>query len=64
MSVVSQFLQSPGDSHWDAAIHILRYIKGTPGQGLLHEDKGHTLVIGYSDADWALSPSNRRSTSG
>ncbi|RVW32397.1 Retrovirus-related Pol polyprotein from transposon TNT 1-94 [Vitis vinifera] len=27
VSVVSQFLQSPCDSHWDAVIRILRYIK-------------------------------------
>ena len=31
VSVVSQFLQSPCDSDWDAIIHIFRYIKGTPG---------------------------------
>ena len=31
MRVVSQFLQSPCDSHWDAAIRILRYVKGTLG---------------------------------
>ncbi|RVW62553.1 Retrovirus-related Pol polyprotein from transposon RE2 [Vitis vinifera] len=36
VSVVSQFLQSPCDSHWDAVIH----------------------------ADWAGSPTDRRSTSG
>ncbi|RVW74296.1 Retrovirus-related Pol polyprotein from transposon RE2 [Vitis vinifera] len=33
VSVVSQFLQLPCDSHWDAVIRILRYIKSTPGQG-------------------------------
>ena len=64
MSVVSQFLQSPCDSHWDVVVHILRYIKGTPGQGVLYENKGHTQVVGYSDADWAGSPTNRRSTLG
>ena len=42
VSVVSQFLQSPCDSHWDAIVRILRYIKGTPGQGVLHENRGHT----------------------
>ena len=35
VSVVSQFLQSPCNSHWDAVIRILRYIKGTPNQGML-----------------------------
>ncbi|RVW33893.1 putative mitochondrial protein [Vitis vinifera] len=64
VSVVSQFLQSPCDSHWDAVIRILRYIKRTPGQGVLYENRGHTQVVGYTDADWAGSPTDRRSTSG
>ncbi|RVW91347.1 Retrovirus-related Pol polyprotein from transposon RE2 [Vitis vinifera] len=64
VSVVSQFLQSPCDSHWDAVIRILRYIKSTPGQGVLYENRGHTQVVGYTDADWADSPTDRRSTSG
>ena len=64
VSVVSQFLQSPCDSHWDAVVRILRYIKGTPGQGMLYENKGHTQVVGYSDVDWVGSPTDRRSTSG
>ncbi|RVX15359.1 Retrovirus-related Pol polyprotein from transposon TNT 1-94 [Vitis vinifera] len=64
VSVVSQFLQSPCDSHWDTVIRILRYIKSTPGQGVLYENRGHTQVVGYTDADWAGSPTDRRSTSG
>ncbi|RVW22230.1 Retrovirus-related Pol polyprotein from transposon RE2 [Vitis vinifera] len=51
-------------SHWDAVIRILRYIKSTPGQGVLYENRGHTQVVGYTDADWAGSPTDRRSTSG
>ncbi|RVW82205.1 Retrovirus-related Pol polyprotein from transposon RE2 [Vitis vinifera] len=64
VSVVSQFLQLPCDNHWDVVIRILRYIKGTSGQGMLYEDKGHTQIVGYTDADWASSPSDRCSTSG
>ena len=45
-------------------VHILRYIKGTLGQGVLYENRGHTQVVGYSDADLASSPTDRRSTSG
>ena len=59
VSVVNQFLQSPCDSHWDAVIRILRYIKGTPGQGVLYENRGHTQVIGYCDADWAALAGRR-----
>ncbi|RVX05134.1 Retrovirus-related Pol polyprotein from transposon RE1 [Vitis vinifera] len=62
-------LGDPGEisatcSHWDAVIRILRYIKSTPGQGVLYENRGHTQVVGYTDADWAGSPTDRRSTSG
>ena len=31
---------------------------------MLYEDKGHTQIVGYTDADWVGSPSDRRSTSG
>ena len=31
---------------------------------MLYENRGHTQVVGYIDADWAGAPTNRRSTSG
>lgn len=61
---MSQFLQTPCASHWDAVVWILRYIKGAPGRGLLYENKGHSHIVGYSNADWVGSLSDRRSTSG
>nr|CAN80924.1 hypothetical protein VITISV_003442 [Vitis vinifera] len=48
----------------NVVIRILRYIKSTPGQGVLYENRGHIQVVGYTDADWAGSPTDRRSTSG
>ncbi|RVW91819.1 Retrovirus-related Pol polyprotein from transposon TNT 1-94 [Vitis vinifera] len=36
----------------------------TPSQGVLYENRGHTQVIGYTDADWAGSPTDRCFTSG
>ena len=62
-----QILGSPSVPSLDdvfAVIRILRYIKSTPGQGVLYENRGHTQVIGYTDTDWAGSPTDRRSTSG
>ena len=44
VSVVSQFMTSPCDSHWDAVIRILRYIKSTLGKGLLFEDHVHEHI--------------------
>ena len=53
VSVVSQFLQSLCDSHWDVVILILRYIKGTLGQRVLYENIGHTQIVCYRDVDLA-----------
>ncbi|XP_057451805.1 secreted RxLR effector protein 161-like [Lotus japonicus] len=64
VSVVSQFLNSPCDSHWNAVIRILKYIKVSPGKGLVYTDKDHTDVIAYADADWAGDVSDRRSLTG
>ena len=64
VKVVSQFLRSPCDNHWDAMIRILSYIKGTPGHKVLYENRGYTQIIGYRDADWASSPADKHSTSG
>ncbi|KAK2391898.1 putative mitochondrial protein [Trifolium repens] len=64
VSVVSQFLNSPCESHWNAVVRILKYIKRAPGKGLVFTDNGHTNIVGYSDADWAGDPNDRRSTSG
>jgi len=63
VGVVSQFIQNPHVDHWNVVMHILRYVKRAPGQGLLYEDKGNTQVSGYCDADWASCPMDRRSTS-
>ena len=64
VGVVSQIMQAPHTDHWNAVIHILRYIKRTLGQGLLSEDKGNTHVTQYFDADWAGFPIGRHSTIG
>ncbi|WVY93382.1 hypothetical protein V8G54_032470 [Vigna mungo] len=64
VSVVSQFLNSPCEDHWDAVVRILKYIKRSPGKGLLYGPNNDTKIVCYSDADWAGSPSDRRSTSG
>ena len=37
MSLVSQFMYSPYKKHLEAMYRILRYLKGTPGKGLLFQ---------------------------
>jgi len=62
VSVVSQFLNSPCEDHWNAITRILKYIKGSPRKCLLFSHNNHIKVICYSDADWTGSPSDRRLT--
>ena len=57
-------MHSPGQQHFDAVYRILRYLKGTPGKGLLFGNHGNLHVEIYTDADWAGSVTDRRSTSG
>ena len=61
---VSQVLNFPCDSHQDVVICIPQYITSALCKILHFEDQGHEHIIGYTDADWARSPSNRRSTFG
>ncbi|XP_022883114.1 uncharacterized protein LOC111399852 [Olea europaea var. sylvestris] len=63
-SVVCQFMHSSGPEHFEAVYKFLRYLKGTPGKGLLFGGYGNLQVEIYTDADWAGSVIDRRSTSG
>ena len=64
MSMVSQFMHSPGQEHFNAAYKILRYLKGTPRKGLMFRKQDNLQIKVYTDADWAGSSIDRRSTSG
>lgn len=33
--VLSQVMHEPCDAHWDAAMRVLKYLKGSPGQGVM-----------------------------
>ncbi|XP_042495154.1 uncharacterized mitochondrial protein AtMg00810-like [Macadamia integrifolia] len=61
--VVSQFMYTPKSGHLDAMYRILIYLKSSPGKGLLYARNNHLRIEGYSDAEWAGSISDRRSTS-
>ena len=64
VSVVSQFMHCPSEEHMEAVIRILKYLKSSPGKGLMFSKNNHLEVEGYTDADWAGNISDRRSTSG
>nr|XP_028964595.1 uncharacterized protein LOC108174041 [Malus domestica] len=51
VSVVNQFMHRPSEAHMDVVKRILRYLKSTPGKGLMFSNHGHQEVEGYTDAD-------------
>ncbi|XP_024162356.1 uncharacterized mitochondrial protein AtMg00810-like [Rosa chinensis] len=74
---VCQFLHCPTDHHFQAALRILKYVKGTSDYGItfrrgssltnlsLHVFSDHNFSLqAYSDADWAGDPNDRKSTTG
>jgi hypothetical protein len=57
-------MHSPNEVHMDVVHRILRYLKSTPGKGLMFSKHGHLEVKGYTDADWARSITDQKSTFG
>ena len=64
VGLLSQFMQTPCDTHLNCAKRVLRYVSGTMDQGILYKEGAAIRLEGYTDADWAGSVSDRRSTSG
>jgi hypothetical protein len=61
---VCQFMHAPTDSHWVVVKRILRYLKGTTSYGF-HITRGSSFALhGFTDADWAGSIDDRKSTGG
>ena len=44
---LSQYIQPPQKPHWDAAIRVLKYIKGSPEQGLLLPSENNLTLTAY-----------------
>lgn len=62
--MLAQFMHSPQQAHWDAAIRVVRYLKGSPGQGILLGADQDLKVTIWCDSDWAGCPLSRRSLTG
>jgi hypothetical protein len=61
---LSQFLSKPTQTHYNAALRVLRYLKGSPGRGLFFPRSSGLHIQVYTDADWAGCKDTRRSISG
>ena len=64
VSVVSQYMSFPTVNNWAVVQHILCYLKGAPGRGILYSNHRHNRVKCFTNVDWAGSKEDRRSISG
>jgi len=61
---LSQFLHQPTVLHWQSIKRLLRYLKQTIHFGLQIHRSSSTTLQAFTDADWAGSRDDRRSTDG
>ena len=63
VNTLIQYLVQPRWVHLVAAKHVMRYLKGTIDFGLYYDNSHEYRLYGYTDADWAGSISDKKSTS-
>ena len=63
VGLMSRFIESPKDSHWQVGKRILRYVAGTKEYGILYSKTNEFSLIGYSNSDFVGNLEDRRSTS-
>ena len=64
VSMMSRFMNSPTEMHMETVFRILQYLKKSPGRGLYFKKTTEKIVEIFTDANWAGSLTDRRSTTG
>ncbi len=62
---LAKFMSNYGPKHYEAAKHLLRYLQGTRGRGIIYGNAPNPYPIfkAFADSDWAMSE-GRKSVSG
>eukprot|EP00253_Pinus_taeda_P028643 PITA_28643 len=63
VSLVSRFMETPKETHWQVEKMILRYVNGTKQYGVLYTTTSDFRLVGYTDIDWVRSVDDKKSTS-
>ena len=64
VGVISQFMHNPKETHLQLVHRILHYLKSSPRKGILFKKGTELTLEDYTDADYAGSMVNTRSTLG
>ena len=63
VGVVSRYQSNPGQEHWIAVKHVLKYLRRTRDYMLVYSG-GDLNLLGYTDSDFQSDKDSRKSTSG
>lgn len=61
---LSQYVSSPRTPHFEAACHLVRYLKQSPGQGIFLSATSTLNLRAFSDSDWGKCLDSRKSVTG
>eukprot|EP00253_Pinus_taeda_P033415 PITA_33415 len=64
VGIVERFQANPKETHLQAVKRIFKYLQGTQNYGLWYPRDTDLTLHAYTDADWAGSVDDRKSTSG
>ena len=64
VGILSRYMQSPREQHANALKQVLRYLKGTLGNGLVFKKRGTQKLVGFSDSSHNTDPDDGKSTTG
>ncbi|KAL2246173.1 UNVERIFIED_CONTAM: Retrovirus-related Pol polyprotein from transposon RE2 [Sesamum indicum] len=61
---LSQHIQHPCQHHWEAAMHLIKYLKGNPSAGLFFSRDCELELKAFCDAHWVSCLDSRKSLTG
>ncbi|KAJ3552813.1 hypothetical protein NP233_g12787 [Leucocoprinus birnbaumii] len=61
---LSQQSHAPSAAHYEAGLHVCRYLLGTRSYKLVFDGLSKDFICAFSDSDWGQDKENRRSVTG
>lgn len=49
-------MNNPKEFHWEVALHVVIYVKNSPGQGILLQANAELSLSEKCDSDWEACP--------